>query len=264
MKVTPMKRSSTRQIASFQTETSATSSQLNAREQLEQMFRASPLPLEDLLFNLGMYTRSSLLVKFIVMHQLYERIQNIPGALLEFGTWWGQNLVLLENLRAIHEPFNKQRKIIGFDTFSGYTKASDKDKASEVWAENSYSTAKGYKAYLAELLQVHEGNNALGHITGNHGLVEGDVEKTASQYFVDHPETIVALAYFDMGLYQPTKAAMVAIKPHLVAGSVLLMDELTWAESPGEAIAFKEVFTRAEYVIEKCPLYPSKAIVTIK
>jgi hypothetical protein len=32
---------------------------------------------------------------------------------------------------------------------------------------------------------------------------------------------------------------------------------------PGEAVAFKEIFNNSEYKIEKCNLYPSKAIVTI-
>jgi len=67
-----------------------------------------------------------------------------------------------------------------------------------------------------------------------------------------------------MGLYEPTLAALKAVKPHLVSGSILLMDELTWPESPGEALAFKEVFKPGEYTLEKCELYPSKCIVTIK
>lgn len=259
-----MKTISAQQAASYETETTASKPQLDSRKRIEQMFKESPLPFEDLMFNMGMYTRSSLLVKFIVMQELYERICPIPGALMEFGTWWGQNLVLLENLRAINEPFNKQRMIVGFDTFSGYTKATEKDKNSPVWVEHSYSTGKNYKQYLAELLEAHEGSNVLGHIKGNHRLVEGDVEKTAPQYFKDHPETMVALAYFDMGLYKPTKAALAAIKPHLMPGSVILLDELTWAESPGEALAFKETFDRDQYTIEKCKLYPSKSIITIR
>ncbi len=259
-----MKKTTAQQKASFATETTASAAQLSARDELETLFRNSPLPAEDLLFNLGMYTRSSLLVKFIVMHELYARVKHIPGALIEFGTWWGQNLVLLENLRAIHEPFNKQRVILGFDTFSGYTKASEQDKDSDVWVEHSYSTGKGYTGYLNNLLKVHESSNVLGHINGIHKLIEGDVEKTAPQYFNDHPETMVALAYFDMGLYKPTKAAMQAIKPHLMSGSIILLDELTWSESPGEAVAFKEVFDLSQCTIEKCTYYPSKSIVTIK
>jgi hypothetical protein len=238
--------------------------QMSFRERLQQSFLSSPLPEEDRLFNIGMYTRSSVLVKFLVMGDIYQRIQKIPGSLVEFGTWWGQNLVLLENLRAIYEPFNKQRTIIGFDTFDGYTPMGDRDKDSVVWEGSSYSTGKDYVEYLRELLEIHEGCNALGHVRGRHKLIAGDVSETAPAYFAAHPEAIVAFAYFDMALYEPTKAALAAIKPHLIPGSILLMDELTWEESPGEAIAFKETFSREEVVIEKCPLYPSKAIVTIR
>lgn len=247
----------------FQIETTASNEQLSFRKRLVELFERSPLPPEERLFNIGMYTRSSVLVKYLVMNDIYLKIKDIPGQLLEFGTWWGQNLVILENLRAIHEPFNKQRIIVGFDTFDGYTPPSERDKGSEVWAKGSYSTGVGYVDYLRELLEVHEGSNVLGHVHGIHRLVVGNVEKTAPQYFNEHPEAIVAFAYFDMALYGPTKVALEAIKPHLVSGSVILLDELTWSESPGEAIAFKEVFGRDEVKIEKAPLYPSKAIVTI-
>jgi len=50
----------------------------------------------------------------------------------------------------------------------------------------------------------------------------------------------------------------------LLPGSIILFDELTWPGAPGEAIAFKEVFSGANYRIEKCQWYPSKAIVTIQ
>src|SRR5688572_138621 len=111
------------------------------------------------MFNLGLFVRSSLLVKFLVMDDLYRRFVDVPGALLEFGTWRGQNLVLLENLRAIHEPFNKQRAIIGFDTFTGYPEDSGMSETS-LKLYGGYNTGSGYKDFLAELLDVHEGNNA--------------------------------------------------------------------------------------------------------
>ena len=233
------------------------------RERLGEMYAKSPLNEDDRMFNLGLYVRSSLLVKFLVLDDLYRRFKSVPGVLIEFGTWWGQNLVLLENLRAIHEPFNKQRTIIGFDTFSGYPE--DAGMAAEsVQTHGGYHTGMDYQAYLAELLEVHQGNNAFGHIRGNHKLICGNVEKTAPQYFIDHPETLVAFAFFDMGPYEPTVAALRAIKPHLLPGSVLVFDELTWVGAPGEAIAFKEVLGDLKYRIEKSELYPSKAIVTLQ
>jgi hypothetical protein len=229
------------------------------------MYETSPLTPEDVLFNLGMYARSSVLVKFIVLAKLYERIRDLPGAIIEFGTWWGQNLVLFENLRAIYEPFNKQRRIVGFDSFAGYSALSTNDKASEVWASGSYSTGSDHKRYLEELLRVHEGNNVLGHVRGVHELVAGDIVETAPRYFQDRPAMLVALAYFDVGLYEPTRAALDAVLPHVCPGGVLLFDELTWSEAPGEALAFREVFGRHKraYKIEKEPLYPSKCIVTL-
>ena len=249
---------------SYQIETTASNDQLEFRKRLTMLFENSPLPLDDRLFNIGMYTRSTVLVKFLVLSDIYQRIRNIPGNIIEFGTWWGQNMILLENLRAIYEPFNKQRVILGFDTFTGYTPLSDKDKQSEVWNEDSYSTGSDYIEYLKELIEVHEGSNALGHVRGLHKLIAGDVTETAPAYFKEHPEAIVAFAYFDMALYEPTKAALSAIKPNLVSGSIILLDEFTWAESPGEAIAFKEVFGMDEVVVEKCALYPSKTIITIR
>ncbi|MDB5425658.1 MAG: dTDP-6-deoxy-L-hexose 3-O-methyltransferase [Phenylobacterium sp.] len=233
-----------------------------ARGRLREMMENSPLPPDELMFNLGLYVRSSLLVKFLVLSDVYRRIQSIPGALIEFGAWRGQNLVLLENLRAIYEPFNKQRTIIGFDTFSGYPEEAGM-AARSIETHGGYDTGAAYPDYLAELLKVHQASNAFGHIDAGHRLIAGDVVETAPKYFADHPETLVAFAFFDMGPYEPTIAALKAILPHTVPGSVLLFDELTWAGAPGEAIAFKEMFRDVRYAIEKCQFYPSKTLVTL-
>jgi hypothetical protein len=64
-----------------------------------------------------------------------------------------------------------------------------------------------------------------------------DATETVPQYIVEHPETIVALAYFDMQIYEPTRAALAAIKPYLTKGSVIAM-ELNCPELPGETQAF--------------------------
>ena len=234
------------QAKTYAIETTANLEQIDERRELSQLFKATPLNTDDLLFNLGLYVRSSLLVKFLVMNDMYERIKN-----------------LMENLRSIHEPFNKQRKIIGFDTFSGYTNMSAIDKESEVWQKNSYDTDIDYVDYLKKLINVHEGCNVLGHLQGKHELVVGDATKTVPQYFNEHPETLVAFAFFDIGIYEPTKVALEYVVKNMVPGGVILMDELTWSEAPGEAIAFKEIFQGIKYKIEKCLYYPSKSIVTI-
>jgi hypothetical protein len=249
---------------SYATESYASETQQQFRRRLNEKFRETPLPLEHLVCNFGLYTRGSVLVKILVINEIYEMILDMPGVVMEFGTWWGQNLIFFENLRAIYEPFNKTRRVIGFDSFDGYTGFSDKDKKTAVMSEGGYSVSGGYKEYLKELLEIHEGNNAIGHVRGRHELVEGNVIETVPQYFKHRPETIVALAYLDVGLYAPTKAILEGIKAHVLPGSVILLDELTWDEAPGEAVAFKEVFRDVKYKIRRSRYTAERAIVTIE
>jgi hypothetical protein len=135
--------------------------------------------------------------------------------------------------------------------------------ASSTERHGGYRTGRDYRSQLEELLEIHEGNNAFGHIRGNHRLIAGNVVETVPAFFKERPEALVAFAFFDIGPYEPTVAALRGIKPHLLPGSIILFDELTWKGAPGEAIAFKEVFADTPFSIEKCELYPSKSIVTI-
>lgn len=238
--------------------------QFSSRSKLMQMYENTPMDDEELMSCFGLYTRASVLVKYLVINDLYKRILNIPGVVVEFGTRFGQNMILFENLRAIYEPFNKTRQIIGFDTFDGYQGFTENDTQNEIFNQGQYKAGSNYKEHLIELLKTHEQNNVLGHINGIHDVVEGDVSKTAKAYFDKRKELTVSLAYFDMGLYQPTKDALLAIKDRLVKGSVILLDEFTWQASPGEAIAFREVFPDiASYKIEKSEFTPMRAIITI-
>ena len=262
----------TKRKPGYKLETKSTPEQIAQREKIGKLFQKRPMPDEHFLVSMGLYMRSSALVKILFINELYEYISNIPGVIMEFGTWWGQNLVLFENLRAIHEPFNQTRRVIGFDTFSGYKSFSKKDRKKEkggfksftdVVKEGGYSVSKNYRDYLAELIAAHEGTNVLGSIK-KHSLVEGDVVNTVPKYFSDNPETVVALAYFDLALYKPTKVCLESILPHLIPGSLIVLDEFNYPEAPGETIAFKEVFKDVSYTIKRSRYITDKSLVFIR
>ena len=231
-------------------ETKSSPEKVAQREELYRLFRERPMPDDQLLVSLGLYMRSSALTKILFINELYQMITDIPGVIMEFGAWWGQNLILFENLRAIYETFNPSRRIIGFDTFSGYPKISEKDIASETFKVGGYKVSKNYRHYLEELMAYHEKENVLSNVK-KHMVVEGDVVETVPRFFADYPETIVALAYFDLALYEPTRACLEAIKPHLIRGSVLMVDEFNSKDSPGETIAFKEVFSLGDFTFKR-------------
>ena len=242
----------------YKMETKAGDEQLAQREALYQLFRDRPMPDDQLLINLGLYMRSSALAKLLFLNELYQLILDQPGVIVEFGTWWGQNLVVFENLRAIYEPFNASRRIIGFDTFKGYPAISERDRMSDTIKVGGYKVSNDYRPYLEALLAYHESNNVLRNVRKCE-VIEGDAVETAPQFFDAHPETIVALAYFDMALYEPTKACLKALLPNLAPGSVVMLDELNSRDYPGETVAFKEVFAGQRYTLHKSKFMTDRA-----
>jgi len=141
-------------VKGYTQESRSTSDKVKHREVLYELFQKRPMPDDQLLISLGLYMRSSALTKILYINELYQLIMNIPGVIMEFGIWWGQNIVLFENLRAIYEPFNYDRRVIGFDTFAGYPKISNVDKKSETIKIGGYTVCENYKEYLEQLIQL--------------------------------------------------------------------------------------------------------------
>lgn len=217
------------------------SKEKGARTNFYNLFKSCPIPEEQTLSNLGLFLNSKNLSRILFFDHLYRKIVDVQGTVMEFGVRWGQNLSLFSALRGIYEPFNRHRKIIGFDTFAGFPSIHEKDGHSPMMKEGQLSLTDNYQDFLSKILECQENDNPLGHIQ-KFELCVGDATQTIRHYLEKHPETIVALAYFDLDLYEPTKACLESIRPRLVKGSVLGFDELNDPDSPGETIALKEVF----------------------
>lgn len=211
------------------------------REQLVEHFKNCPVPDEQILSNLGLFLNSKNLSRILFMDYLYRQIVDVQGIIIEFGTRWGQNLALFSALRGIYEPFNRHRQIVGFDTFKGFPAVSGKDGSSDMMKSGGLAVSENYVDYLAKIMEFHEKDNPLSHIK-KFDLRAGDAVVEIDRYLKENPQTIVALAYFDFDIYEPTKKCLEAIRPHLVKGSLLGFDELNDPDSPGETVALKEVF----------------------
>jgi hypothetical protein len=243
-------------------QTRASSQQHEARRQLLDLFERCPLPKEELLVNPALYMRSSVVAKLLYVNELYQKILSVPGIIIEFGVWWGQNLALFESLRAVYEPYNHSRKVIGFDTFTGYPAIGPEDGRTEIAKVGAYGVADGYVSYLAELLDYHQRENVTGHIK-KYEIVKGDVTRTIDTFLTKHPETIIALAYFDLQLYEPTRKCLEAIRPYLTRGSVVALDELNCDEFPGETLALKETWGLDRYRLTRSQFLPDRTYLTI-
>jgi Macrocin-O-methyltransferase (TylF) len=197
-------------------------------------------------------------MRILFMHELYRRVLDVPGVLFELGVRWGQNLALWSSFRGMYEPYNHSRRIVGFDTFAGFPGVGEEDGDAAVAAEGAYDVVEGYQEHLRNLLRDHERDSPLSHLE-RFELVSGDAAETVPRYLAERPETVVALAYFDFDLYEPTRAALEAIRPHVTRGTVLAFDQLSSRTFPGETRAVQEVLglrslrlVRSQYAAQAC------------
>jgi hypothetical protein len=233
------------------------------RQSLFELFSQSPIPPAERLDNLGLFVKRQALSRILWMHELYQKIINVAGIVVEFGVRWGQNLALFESFRGMYEPYNYTRKIVGFDTFSGFPQPAPQDGADPSVVANAYSVSENYQDYLENVLAYHESESPISHIK-KFELIRGDAPVKLAEYLDAHPETIIALAYFDFDLYEPTKKCLELIRNRLTRGSVLGFDELNFEAFPGETIALRETLGLDRYALRRSPHNPLPSYLVIE
>lgn len=224
------------------------------RSQFVNHYKNCPIPDDDILQNLGLFLNSKNLSRILFMDHIYRQIIDVHGNVFEFGTRWGQNVSLFAALRGIYDPFNRFRKIVGFDTFTGFpslTKNKDNLNCS-IMHEGGLATTDKYQEYLEEVMKYQELDNPLSHIK-KYEIIAGDATVEVKNYLKLNPYTIIAMAFFDFDIYEPTKKCLEAIRPHLVRGSILAFDELNDPDSPGETVALMEEFGLNNIKLKRYP-----------
>ncbi|WP_120496221.1 class I SAM-dependent methyltransferase [Kiloniella sp. EL199] len=173
----------------------------------------------QLLDNPFMVARSGLIAKLLFLHDVYGRIKDVPGDIIELGVWLGQSLVMFENLRAIHEPFNSCRTIYGFDTFEGYVETSDLPIAqSEI---DKYTQPESWQEEIEALFAAH---CSINNSNTKLELIKGDIRETLPE-FSESYNGFAACIFVDIATFETTEIAITFANEHLVKGGVLVIDD---------------------------------------
>lgn len=225
---------------------------VDARTEICRALQNSPIPSHELIRNLGLYTLPMELKRYLFFADLYQQIVQVPGIIVEFGCRWGQNLAVLQSLRGILEPFHHRRLIVGFDTFDGFPEVTAQDGSAAAVEAGAYGVTPGYHQYLEQLLALRETQSPLPEVR-KFRVIKGRAEEEFAKYLEAHPETVVALAYFDMDLYQPTADCLQLLKGRLTQGSVVGFDELNHAAFPGETTAVREILGTESIALRRSP-----------
>ncbi len=172
-------------------------------------------------------------------NEIYQKLLNKPGVIMEFGCRYGSVLSLLCKFRSIYEPYNYSRKIIGFDTFQGFENTLTRYEKSRGWSKGDYGVHKKFETVLEKILLMDEQLAPLSKIK-KFELVKGDAGQLIKPYLKKNPQTIIGMAIFDMDVFKPTKEVIKTIKDRLYKGSILVFDELNHPKFPGETLALLE------------------------
>lgn len=193
----------------------------------------------DKLSHFSVFTPRQFITRFIEAYEFYRLVRNVPGCILECGVGSGSFLMSMAHCCAIHEPYHYTRRLIGFDTFSGFTPPSTEDQSSG--AAHMKTGGLDWDSYevLLKSIEFYDRNRALGHIQKVQ-LVKGDISQTLPVFLEENPCIIVGMLHLDLDLYRPTKDAIELLRDRIPRGGVIVFDEPNHADYPGETIAMME------------------------
>lgn len=208
--------------------------ELDYYQNLEKYINNSSSNVVEKFKNFTKYVPRQDLTRFLVRYEIFKKILNVTGSIIECGVLHGTGLMTFAHLSSIFEHLNLERKIIGFDTFEGFpneaSEYDNKDYAKKgEFAVNSYDD-------LIKCIKLYDSNRFLNHIPKVE-LVKGDIIETVPKYLEENPHTIVSLLFLDVDLYEPTKVCLKYFVPHMPKGSVIVFDQINNKGWPGETKA---------------------------
>jgi hypothetical protein len=233
---------------------SQTKNEIKTFDDLAEYFESGLGSIASKLENFPKYVRRQSLSKFLARADLFRKILDVHGSIIDAGINAGCSLFTFAQLSAIFEPVNYTRKIIGFDTFTGipsiHKKDINKGKTSAHIVKGGFK-AEGYDEDIIKGVAILDANRNLGHIPKIE-IIKGDVLKTMPKYLKDNPHLIVSLLHLDIDVYEATKIALKTFYPRMPKGAMIVFDEINQPGYPGETLAVTECLGINNLRIKRC------------
>jgi len=206
------------------------------RRSLEDYFSESIGSNVEKLQNFCKYVPRQELTRFVSRYEIFKKVLDVQGSIVECGVLFGGSLMTWAQLSAILEPVNHQRKIIGFDTFKGFTDLSKEDAKSKSDFSKKGKLAVDSYADIKRCIELYDLNRNLSHIE-KVMMVKGDINVSVPQYIKEHPYLVVSLLYLDVDIFKPTATALKHFLPRMPKGGIIIFDQLNADNWPGETLA---------------------------
>lgn len=233
---------------------------------LEEIVSAQNASLRDILSNWPAYIQRRSLPRFLAHYELFKKIIDIPGSIIDLGVYKGASFFTWANLLETFIVGDRSRKVYGFDSFAGLKPDQFDDKQDGKRDGRDGKEDWGYRASaeaVHQLAALHNEDNLLPGIE-RCVLIEGDVFDTVPRFIQENPGLRIALLYFDMDLYRPTVFCLKHLYPLVCKGGVVCFDEYALVPWEGETRGVEEFFGDSAPRFSKMPFAQSPGAWFIK
>lgn len=188
-------------------------------------------------------------------YELYKKILELPGDVVELGVFKGSSLIQFCTFRELLENENS-RKIIGFDMFDEFPVVnkieSDKEFV-DLWNDR----------FQGEFLTKEDIYKSLKlKNIGNVELIKGNILDTVDEYLLKNPCARFSLLHIDVDVYEPAKVGLEKLFDRVVRGGVIVFDDYATVE--GETLAIEEFLADTKYILKKFKFSHKKPSYIIK
>lgn len=223
-------------------------------DDIEKLIKQGNSSEREIVEDFPIYLRRVNMAKFITHVDLFQKIVDIPGHIVECGVFKGVSFMTFVKLADILFPGDTLKKVIGFDTFSGFPSLAEEDgKADEKRDKvvGGWNAAPHYET-LKKSIAISQKDSFIPRFQRAE-LVQGDVCETIPKYVKENPGLRISFLHLDMDLYEPTLTALKYLYPLVVTGGIVLFDEYAYRDFPGETKAVDEYFNGNPPKMKKYP-----------
>lgn len=172
-------------------------------------------------------TNISRIGKLISQYEIYNKIKELPGDILEFGVFKGSSLIRFMTFRSLLEN-NFSRKIYGFDTFK---KFPTQVRKSDIKFKEAFEKEAGDPISKSKLEKI-----LFNKKFENFELIEGDVTKTLSIFLKENQNLRISILHLDMDVFNATKFVINKLKDRIVKNGIILIDDYGSVAGATEAV----------------------------
>jgi len=155
--------------------------------------------------------------KLLIHYEVFKKIKNIPGSIIECGVFKGTSFSRFAMLRELIGN-KKKNKLIAFDVFSDDFPNTNFHNE-KIQRKHWIKTAGGSSISTNQIEKIFKKKKIK-----NYELIKGDVLKTIPKFVKNNPKLKISLLNIDIDFVETTQCVLDNFYDKVVKGGIVLFD----------------------------------------